>query len=173
MIKLNLVSPAQKKQLTIRSLSLAVENGLGLLLFLLTILAIFAIPLKAKLEELSAANTAALAALAAEHNEQTQKFQALNQKITLLEQVKNENYGWDLLLGELATLTPASVALLELTASSQGQQINLIGFADQRDDLIAFQEKLKNSGLLSNLESPLENYLQKEKINFELRANLK
>ena len=144
-----------------------------MLLLLLSIFAIFAIPLKIKLENLAAENFATLTALAEEHNEQTQKFQKFNKKIEMLEQVKNQNFAWDQLLGELASLTPENVALIELTASSQSKQANLTGFARRREDLIAFQEELKNSGLFANLESPLENYLERENFEFQLKDILK
>ena len=149
------------------------ENLLGIIVVLLMIGGSLMIPLKIKIENLIQNNEAFKEQTEREHNEQTDKFKNFNQNVKTLSAISNNGFSWSEFLSNLATQVPEKISLLEMTSTLTDKQVNIKGYAQSRDDLIAFKDHLDASGLFVKVDLPLENYLSAEKINFEIQARLK
>ena len=173
MLKLNLISPDQKKQTANKYISSMAENILGIMVVLLMIGGSLMIPLKIKIEKLVQNNEAFREQTEREHNEQTDKFKNFNQNVKTLSSISNNGFSWSKFLDTLAAQVPEKISLLEMTSTLTDKQVNIKGYAQNRDDLIAFKDKLDASGLFEKTDLPLENYLSAKKINFEIQVQLK
>lgn len=173
MFKLNLISPEQKKQLEIKQLSLSGENILGLIVLAWLVFGIFLLPLKQKISVLKDNNLSAKTKSEQMNAEQSSQFSAFNQNLNNLYQIGPSGQNFSKLLASLSTLTPENIGILELTATGETKDVIIKGFALTRNDLISFQNNLNGASAFENIESPLENYLEQAKINFEIKAKLK
>ena len=173
MLKLNLISPQQKKQTINKYLNMMAENLLGIIVVLLMVGGSLMIPLKIKIDHLTKANEIFKLKNELKHNEQTDKFKKFNQNIETLSGISNNGFSWSKFLFNLASQVPEKISLLEITSTLTDKQVNIKGYAQNRDDLIAFKDNLDASGLFEKIDLPLENYLSAQKINFEIRAQFK
>ena len=172
MISLNLISPNQQKFIRMTCIQIVIKNIVGLMIIVTIVLTIAFTPLNKKVEQQKISDQMFRESVTAQNKERRERIIYLNSRINDLKALKDEFYPWQDFLANLANLTPENVVLLDLTAThSEVHSFTLTGFTKTRDDLIKFKEDLENSGLFSNVESPLENYLSKENITFQIRGN--
>ncbi len=110
------------------------------------------------------------------------KTQSFNERLSLVDEIQNQQIGWTEILEKLSLITPKSVQIISLDISSAnnkdnsvgGEQhlFNLIGHAKTREDMLEFEDRLKNSDYFSNLESDRSNYLESYDVNFRYKFNL-
>lgn len=172
MISLNLISPEQQNNLKLKYRQTLVKNCCGVLLIAAAALAIGLIPLRGQLTRQQLTNAAAKTSILNKNQAITEKVTALNSQIGDLIRIKNQLYRWSQTLNELSGLTPPEVALLEFNGSAQNGVFTLKGFAKTRDALIAFQNNLNASLYFKAIDSPLENYLQKNEVTFSINGQL-
>ncbi len=172
MISLNLISPEQQNSLRLKYWQTLVKNCCGVLLVAAVAMAIGLIPLSQQITRQRLANDNLKTVILNNNQEITEKVNVLNANIGDLIRIKNQLYSWSQTLNELAGLTPGEVALLEFNGSAQNGVFTLKGFAKTRDALIAFQNNLNDSAYFIAIDSPLENYLQKDEVTFLINGQL-
>ncbi|MDP2586499.1 MAG: PilN domain-containing protein [Candidatus Komeilibacteria bacterium] len=173
MISLNLISPEQQHNLKLKYWQTLIKNCAGVLLLAAVVTAIWLIPLDQQINGQQLANEALKTAILASNSELTEKINVLNSEIGDLIKIKNQLYSWSATINELAGLAPAEIALLEFNGSASNGIFTLKGFAKTRDALIVFQNKLNGSSFFEEIDSPLENYLQKDEVTFQITGKLK
>ncbi|MCX6785972.1 MAG: hypothetical protein NTZ18_03935 [Candidatus Komeilibacteria bacterium] len=173
MISLNLISPQQQHYLKIRYGHVLIKNFLGVLIILSVALAIVSLPLQRQLNNLEINNAAIKKSIAGQNQETTQKISVLNQKILDLTKITVEAYNWNRLLLALAAAAPQDVALSDFSANLSSADFTLKGYAKTREGLIAFKDNLDKAAVFSNIQSPLENYLEKQNITFSISGKIK
>lgn len=135
-------------------------------------MAIWLIPLSQQIARQRLANEALKTSILSNNAELTKKINALNSDLGDLIKIKNQLYRWSNTLNELAGLTPDEIALLEFNGSASSAAFTLKGFAKTREALIVFQNNLQASPLFKEIDSPLENYLQKNEVTFQINGQL-
>jgi Tfp pilus assembly protein PilN len=56
--------------------------------------------------------------------------------------------------------------------NADGQSIKITGFAQNRQNLLEFENNLKNYEVIDKVDVPLESLLNKENINFDIIAEI-
>lgn len=107
---------------------------------------------------------------AVEYENIQKNIAAMNKELTAINN-QPRTVDWSLLLLEIAGLTPQTITLQKISVAQSSEQtprITLEGIATQREHLIAFEQGLRQSSLLSTVESPLSNYEKISDIKFSL-----
>lgn len=73
---------------------------------------------------------------------------------------------------ELINKMPANVKFTSVDIDRKTNSLILTGTALTRDALLAYQENLKSTSWVKNVESPVSQLFQKSNINFEFKAQL-
>jgi len=170
MIKLNLISPSQQKNLKLKDIYTKVGNLLGKLAITAVVIAIFLIPIKSSLTILEEQINFEREKILANNKKQTDKITDLNKKVEVLNLIQKESYNWNYLLVELAEIVPSDVAIIQFNGQLNNNKFILQGYAKTRDGYLAFKDKLFESNLFYNLETPLSDILKKEDITFEIKG---
>jgi Tfp pilus assembly protein PilN len=110
------------------------------------------------------------------------KTQSFNERLNLVDEIQNQQISWTKILEKLSLITPESVQIISLDISPKNNEtdvinseqylFNLVGHAKTREDMLEFENKLKDSDYFSNLESNRSNYLESYNVNFRYRFNL-
>lgn len=83
----------------------------------------------------------------------------------------DRHHTWGLLLQLLERLTPAGVALTEL--STKGYTVSIIGRAETREAFLDFEAALKGSDCTSDVKVPLSNLFTQTELDFQLDVNVR
>lgn len=98
------------------------------------------------------------------------EFAEVNNKVSLVDSVQNNDYYWTNFLYELSRITPEGIKLNEL--SSEQLDITLSGRANSRDELIVFRDRLEESDCFSEVSVPLSDIVKKEDIDFKIEVEI-
>lgn len=177
MIKLNLLPPDEKKQLSLEQTRRWVNfygwSGFLMLaafsLFLFFVWSLILIQLKGSNLDVES-NQASQQGKNV--SEQQNSVKELNRKLETLNGIQNNQKYFSKFLIFLTEALTGGVRLEGLSVEKNGQVV-LNGFAPRREQLILFQKKLQDSSLFTNLESPLENLTKQTDINFTVKFSLK
>lgn len=75
----------------------------------------------------------------------------INQKLKKIDSVNSQKIFWSDLLNELAKSTPIQIQIKTLSMSQDNKKLNLTGFAETRNDIAKFKEKLEKSQYFTNV----------------------
>jgi hypothetical protein len=171
MIYLNLVSPQQQKVLKYKTIFYYIENFLGLLVFVTILLSTILIPINASLgtliqetDKVEKTNSDSLKTI-------TEKIDIFNQKVINLDKIQSLQYDWVQFFSKIDKAVTSDIYLSELNAKSTDHQFSLKGWTNNRDSFINFKTALINTGIFSNLNTPITDLLKKENIEFNLQGN--
>jgi len=96
----------------------------------------------------------------------------LNETIVSLRAVQAEYTVWSgWLMSFSETVTPGNV-ITELSMDQTTKRFTVRGTSKRRDDLLAFKERLEQSGLVEDIDFPNSNYLMRENIDFNFTATV-
>jgi len=95
-----------------------------------------------------------------------------NLKLTTLNSIEKEFTPWSENLVAFAKLVPKNVSLVSFTANRESGEVLLRGVAVSREDLLSFMKALTESGLFTNIESPISNLLTKTDLAFDLKMKI-
>lgn len=70
------------------------------------------------------------------------------------------------IFSNIEALTPPGAGLTAMSVDALEKKIALSGQAETRDDVVALENRLKNSPFFERVESPLSNYLDKRDADF-------
>ena len=101
-----------------------------------------------------------------------QKVNTINSKISSVKNIQNNYIALSYLIESLSKITPNSLSYSMMEINIEEKKMELRGSADDRDDLLAIKKGLGELGVFENIESPIQNILQKKDINFQINANI-
>ena len=173
MISLNLIPPQEKKELALRQFYVVIKNLT--ILFLLFTIIVAIILLVAKIILQNNFNS-----VVGDNNLTTrygrilngQEIESFNQQLLIVTEIQNDYIKWSKFISQLSNLVPENVSLNSLEIKKDGTTINLTGLARYRDDLLKLQDSLKNFEVLSDINIPLESLLNRENIDFDIKAQI-
>lgn len=97
----------------------------------------------------------------------------LNRYLKRLDGIQKGHLYWSDILKNLIELVPGGVKIASLSANQEDRRIEIQGNANTRDQLLNFEENLRNSKIFEGVESPLSNIVKKENVDFEITFYLK
>jgi len=174
MIKINIIPNKIKKEIKINFvynliksflyMSIIVLSILGIILMISEYILLSSLAKEINSSSLNFKNTA---------NTSQNKVNDINTKLLLLENVQNDFIRWSTFFNFISKKTPEGIKLSRLTIKNKGTEISFSGNAKTRNILLSFKEMLEKSAIFENIQFPIQNLLQKENINFEIKAKLK
>lgn len=170
MLKLNLVSEGLKKEIKLRRV-FGILKKVTCYFFLITI--IYSIILLSarylilnKFDEIVAQTTLITKNTQSYNN----RVKEINDQVDFIFEAQSNFIRFSCFLNDLKNFGGQSVKIEQLKFSREKNLIIIRGKSNQRTALLAFKEKLENSGLFQNVDLPLKNLLTKEDIDFEITA---
>jgi Tfp pilus assembly protein PilN len=172
MITLNLVEPSLKKSAVTEKLLSLIK---GVVFFLAIISTLIGLVIFIA-HQLLAKNYAELKQQAAAVSVQNQSFNQnvaiVNNKLRAVDSLQKDFIRWSEILSALNATVPSGVEFSNLSLNKKDSYLEISGFASRRDDFLSFQQNLEQSGLVTNLNSPLTNLLNQKNITFAVSAKL-
>lgn len=178
MLKLNLLPPQEKKKIEWANLSrLVISLSIWFIIFL-TVFNLFLVGDLFFFSTLLDSQKKLLTVRETDPNvrhliEIEEKIGQSNQLAKRIGQKQKDLILWLPLLEEMSQITPNGVYLTAFSYQTAQNQISLTGWADQRENLLLFQDSLKESPSFAEVESPLTNLLKQRDINFNFTLLLK
>ena len=171
MLKLNLLPPHDKKDLELAKLSrliasLAVWFLIFLIIFtLLLVSTYFSLSIfleeQRKLIEVRQSDPKMQEILEIE-----EKIKQTNQIVKQVCLKQEEMILWTPILEKMAKLVPSGIYLTNFSYQTTDNQIILNGWANQRENLLDFQESLEEDSFFEEVEAPLSNLIKQKDIDF-------
>ncbi|MBU1290026.1 hypothetical protein KJ756_02165 [Patescibacteria group bacterium] len=171
MIKLNLLSPEEKKEAQLTNFIhwlafLVVPISAFLIVFILFLLGSFfslSIMLKAQDEAIVLQRSDSRTQELLKIEERIQKTNKILDQIYLKQ---NKMVSWTLALIEISEIMPDAARLNNFSYRKSDNTLNLIGWAAERKDILSLEESLKESSLFDQVNSPLSNLIKQENVDF-------
>jgi len=170
MITLNLLSPDKKQSLRLTETYQTIKNLIILILLLTIITAIVLLVTKLALQNHFTRIVSESTLTIKYVSFFSQDIKEFNKQLKAVENIQSEHIAWTNFFISFAQLVPDNIGLDNLTINEN--KILITGFAKTRDDLIEFQNNIKNSSLFSEVTVPLENLLKKDDVDFDIKANI-
>lgn len=167
MSSLNLLSPQAKKSLRLRYLFLSLENILGTLLIFVMIISAIMIPTANLLKKIQQDLAKRRAEVAAHFSNYENQAQTITDQINVVNKIRAKNLPPSLVIKTIRLAQNTGIAISAVSWQANGYvQIN--GLASNRHDLVTFQNSLKRSQKLKEVNIPLSEFLPKENIQFSI-----
>lgn len=167
MSSLNLLSPQAKKSLRIRYLFLSLENILGTLLIFAVIISGIMIPTANKLKKIQQELKKQRAEIANHFSSYENQAQTITEQINVVNQVRAKNLPPSLVLKTINLAQNPGIIINSVRWQENGY-VQISGQAANRHDLVTFQNSLKRSQKLKDVNIPLSEFLPKENIQFSI-----
>lgn len=100
-----------------------------------------------------------------------EKFSDINSKVSAVSNFQSKHLYWSSAFEELSKVIPDGAHITNL--ATKDYKISLAGKAKTRDDLLAFQERIKSSDCFANVNVPLPNLVSKENVVFQVDLEVK
>ncbi len=99
-------------------------------------------------------------------------IQELNAQLATAQQIDEKYISWPHTLQAVTAIIPDGIQLDALQLNAGTRSMRMSGTAALRENLLALQAALEESGLFSNISAPISNLTQKENINFDITGSL-
>lgn len=170
--ELNLLSPAKKARLRSLIKFLFLREHLELFVLTVTLLAIMHLVGWLMLSRLFSDLAASTLLINRDFANYNQEIRRLNQLVKTLDRSSRDFVLLSPILWELASILPATVELHAITVDRVAGQLVLLGTAKTRETLLTYQSQLGALSWLKEVNAPPSQLLQKENIDFKIRAAL-
>lgn len=114
-----------------------------------------------------------IASLQNKYAETNQTVISINQKLAQIEFIQNSYHPTTHLLPDIIQAVPNDISLTALNLHPKGKQLNMAGFAVDRDDLLELQTKLEAISWIEKVDIPIDQLTKKDSINFSFSAVIK
>jgi len=96
----------------------------------------------------------------------------INKKIENTEKIQATFTKYSDLLEDFTKLIPEHIVLDFMHIDTENSNFKINGKAQNREALVAFKNSLENASFISDLESPLSNFLEKEDVAFRFAGKI-
>ena len=178
MLILNLLPPQEKEMIRLSRINRLIIFYSGAIFVLLVIFIILllvtlfflTIQLKA-IEKLVVLEEKSAPSLAMRNLEK--EITLINQKLKMIDKIQTDSIPYSIILEDLAKMIPLGVQLFSFSFDSQTKKANLIGYAPERDQVLALKESLEKFEKFNQVESPISNLLKARDIDFRFSFVIK
>lgn len=175
-IKINLIPPYRKEEITkAKRFSLVIRMGLAILaVFILFFSFLFGLykALEINLSVVSNSQKPGMEISKYEKiREFDEEFEKINSETDQVRMISSDQLYWSDLFVILSSSIISGIEVTDLATNDYS--VSLVGKAKDRDDLIAFKDKLSAEECFSNVNLPLSNLVSKENVAFQMDFNVK
>lgn len=167
MPSLNLLSPQAKKNLRSRYLFIALEDILGTLLIFAALTSALLMPVAHKLKKIQTELQQQRSTVASRFSAYNQRAKTIAEQITITNQIRQKNLPPSLIIKTIHLAKNSGIGITSLRWQQDGY-VQIIGQAASRQDLVNFQNALKQFQRFKEVNIPLSNFLPKTKIDFNI-----
>ncbi len=176
MISLNLLPPERKEIFRWRQyIKKAVLNGIRIIFLLIC----FSVPLFAiniyLLGEIDVFNTQFDSYEKAENtrrmNSMEKSFKEINNALARISKISEGQIYWIDVFEKIITIIPPNIQIFSLQIEPGGEFV-IVGNAKTREDVLEFGKKLKNSSDFSDIQTPLDNLIKSDDIDFRFSGKI-
>jgi hypothetical protein len=98
------------------------------------------------------------------------QIETLNEQIKQLLLIQKKHIIWPMVLSQLTDASVTGITLKSVNFDATTSTFALTGIALTRQDLVNYKAKIDALQVLSNIDSPLSDIIQRENINFQLKG---
>ena len=172
MLRLNLLSKESKKEVKLKKLYSVISRVDFLLIigfiFLAVVFKASSTILESSFYEFS--NPGSL--LRTSGREYNEKIKNINNKLKTINKIQEDFIPSSLLIKELTDRIPDGVSLSYIKADINNKSLKIMGRAQKREDFLKLRDNLSSSEVFKEVDSPLQNIMQRENIDFEIMIEL-
>lgn len=170
MITINLIPKEKKQELGLIQLYLTIKNIIVLILVFIIVVAIALVITKAALQSYFDTLVTQYTLNNKYANVFNKDVKAFNQLLGTVDQIQSQYIPWSIFMNEIIKIVPQNVTINSINVNSG--KILITGRAKTRDDLLKFQSNLDASEIFDNSDTPLDNLLKREDIDFSTKADV-
>lgn len=100
-----------------------------------------------------------------------QAVKDINSQLAVADKIQGDQLYWSKILIKISELVIPGVEVDGL--SNNNYTINLIGKADNRDNLLKFESKIESEDCFTDVNLPLSDLVTKENVDFQMNFNVK
>ncbi|MDP3056932.1 MAG: PilN domain-containing protein [bacterium] len=176
MISLNLLPPGRKEIFRWRQyIKKVILNGIGIIFLLIC----FSVPLFAiniyLQGEINVLDTQIDSYEKTESvhqlNSMEKSFKQINNALVKIDKIGGEQIYWIDVLEKITTIIPPNIQIFSLQIDPDGGFI-VVGNAKTREDVLEFGKRLKNSSDFSNIQTPLDNLIKSDDVDFKFSGKI-
>lgn len=174
MITINLLSPVKKQEIHLAALYVMIKNFIISILLLIILVAIILLITKMALQNQFNQVVEQTTLTTKTGQLFNQGIKDFNRALSTVESIQSEYISWADFMATLSDLAPTGINFtnIYLTRTAGETKMVLTGFAQNRDQLLVFKEKLEKSGLFTAVTLPLESLLKKDNFPFNIKADV-
>lgn len=172
MISLNLLSPEKKKEISKQMIFVSLQYLVSWIL--ISVCAAGTILLATKLFMQNAFSQAVRvgALVTQEYGALNQRVYLVNQKIDFFSNIQRQFVVWSPKLAAFTEIIPANIQINSINLNYTTKDIQISGYAAKRDDLLLLKQNLERSALINTINMPIENLLEANDINFNIKGKI-
>lgn len=176
MISLNLLPPERKEIFRWRQyVKKAILNGIRLIFLLIC----FFVPLFAiniyLLGEINVLNTQIDSYEKTENihqlNSMEKSFKEINNALVKINKINEGQIYWISVFEKITAIIPPNIQIFSLQIEPDGGFV-IVGNAKTREDVLEFGKRLKNSSDFSDIQTPLDNLIKSDDIDFKFTGKI-
>lgn len=174
MVTLNLLPPTKKQEIHLAALYLMIKNFIISILLLVIFIAISLLFTKLALQNQFSQIVDQTTLTTKTGQLFNQDIKNFNRVLSQVESIQSDYTSWADFMATLSDLAPLGINFtnIYLTHTAGETKMVLTGFAQNRDQLLAFKESLEKSDLFTAVTLPLESLLKKENFPFDIKADV-
>lgn len=172
MLKLNLVSKELKKEIKLRLIYKMLKKANNTLIVITLMCAIVILVAKIILQNNFNKVVAQTTLITKNSQQKNQKVRDINSRISYIGEMQGDYIQWSYVFEELSKYSEDGIRFYSIKMSREDNIISIRGTAKERNDLIKLKEGFEESKVFTKVESPIKNILEKENIDFEIKASL-
>lgn len=170
MIELNIIPKALKKEIKVKQINHNLKNIYGLILISFVLILVCLSLGKLALQNKFVSTVENTTLLTKSTENYTNQVKSINTKINLIEDIQTEHVRYSFLLNYLSSMYSEDIRFDRISIDKSQDRMEVTGYAEKRDTLLALKEELEGNSIFTEVNFPISNFLQKEKINFQFSA---
>lgn len=98
-------------------------------------------------------------------------FKNINNALVKINKISAEQINWINVFEKITEIIPSNIQIFSLQIEQDGSFV-IIGNAKTREDVLEFGKRLKNSHDFSDIQTPLDNLIKSDDIDFKLSGKI-
>jgi Tfp pilus assembly protein PilN len=100
------------------------------------------------------------------------KIREVNTRLSFVKKIQDDFIPWSFLFKDLGNYVNSELSFYSIKIDRDKSMIELRGAARDRDSLLSLKSGLEKSDIFYDIDFPVKNILEKENIDFEIKAGL-
>ncbi|MFH1522274.1 MAG: hypothetical protein ABIE43_00465 [Patescibacteria group bacterium] len=172
MLKLNLVSQELKNEIKLRHIYEMLKKANYILIAVTFFVAIVILTAKIIMQNNFNEIVEQTTLITKSSQARNTRVKEVIAKIDYIDKVQNDFIAWSFLFEDIAENVNDDVSFNFIEVNKERNEAIFKGIAKTRDGLLNLKKGLESSKVFINIDFPIQNILEKENINFEIKAGL-